>query len=157
MSQEPKVTRFGADPTVAQELATKAYVDSQVGVRARFVFGSGQNNKSANNLNFNPIGASGVPDGGENILLAIDFAFEIQRHRCGVTSNSKDATTTFHIRDDASNVTTITVTAASTGRFDSGALTVAVASGSIIGPACDTSGSTTGTIKFTHLVTCEAD
>lgn len=28
MSQEPKVTRFGADPTVAQELATKAYVDS---------------------------------------------------------------------------------------------------------------------------------
>lgn len=29
MSQEPKVTRFGADPTVDQELATKAYVDNQ--------------------------------------------------------------------------------------------------------------------------------
>jgi len=28
MSQEPKVTRFGVDPTVAQELATKAYVDA---------------------------------------------------------------------------------------------------------------------------------
>lgn len=28
MSQEPKVTRFGADPTVDQELATKAYVDA---------------------------------------------------------------------------------------------------------------------------------
>jgi len=28
MSQEPKVTRFGADPTVPQEIATKAYVDA---------------------------------------------------------------------------------------------------------------------------------
>jgi len=28
MSQEPKVTRFGVDPTVAQELATKNYVDT---------------------------------------------------------------------------------------------------------------------------------
>jgi len=28
MSQEPKVTRFGADPTRAQEVATKAYVDA---------------------------------------------------------------------------------------------------------------------------------
>jgi len=31
MSQEPKVTRFGADPTVDQELATKAYVDNTGG------------------------------------------------------------------------------------------------------------------------------
>jgi len=31
MSQEPKVTRFGADPTVDQELATKAYVDNSGG------------------------------------------------------------------------------------------------------------------------------
>jgi len=28
MRHEPKVTRFGADPTVDQELATKAYVDA---------------------------------------------------------------------------------------------------------------------------------
>jgi len=28
MSNEPKVTRFGADPTLEQELATKAYVDA---------------------------------------------------------------------------------------------------------------------------------
>jgi len=28
MSNEPKVTRFGADPTLTQELATKAYVDA---------------------------------------------------------------------------------------------------------------------------------
>jgi len=31
MSQEPKVTRFGADPTINQELATKAYVDNASG------------------------------------------------------------------------------------------------------------------------------
>jgi len=31
MSQEPKVTRFGADPTVDQELATKFYVDNTGG------------------------------------------------------------------------------------------------------------------------------
>jgi len=31
MSNEPKVTRFGADPTVDQELATKAYVDTSAG------------------------------------------------------------------------------------------------------------------------------
>jgi len=31
MSQEPKVTRFGADPTLDQEVATKAYVDNSSG------------------------------------------------------------------------------------------------------------------------------
>jgi len=31
MSQEPKVTRFGVDPLVPQELATKAYVDAGTG------------------------------------------------------------------------------------------------------------------------------
>jgi len=31
MSNEPKVTRFGADPTVDQELATKSYVDTSAG------------------------------------------------------------------------------------------------------------------------------
>jgi len=31
MSQEPKVTRYGVDPLVDQELATKAYVDNSSG------------------------------------------------------------------------------------------------------------------------------
>ena len=127
------------------------------GVAPRFIIAGGQQNKGSNNLNFQPLGAAAASSTSEAILAVIDVAFEIQRHRVAVGGNGKDAATTFHVRDDTSSVTTVSVAAATTGAFDSGALTVSVASGSQVGFACDTTGSTTGTIAFAEIATCEAE
>ncbi len=49
-----------------------------------------------------------------------------------VTTNSKATNQTFHFRDDGADATTLTITASTTGTYDTGDISVAVAAGSDI-------------------------
>jgi hypothetical protein len=64
------------------------------------------------------------------------------KHRLYV--NTKDGATTAGMRDDAVSIGTVSITAASTAQFDTGAISTAIASGSLVCFIVDTTASTTG-------------
>jgi len=152
MSQEPKVTRFGADPTVDQELATKAYVDSSGGGGGRAFLGSyGINTSHAGNANvfatwsswaFTSMSGSATES---KMITAIGWAITIKRIYCVSDTNTKNGVTIQGVRDDGVTSSSLTIAASTTGNFDSGDLTDEIASGSevcwIFDPTASSSGS----------------
>ena len=88
--------------------------------------------------------------GTESYLsLTIYLAFTIQRHTIHVTVNGKDGATTQGFRDDGSTVAPVTITAATTGEFDSGSIDIDIASGSVCDILIDLSASSSGSIEET--------
>jgi len=152
MSQEPKVTRFGADPTVDQELATKAYVDAGGGGGDKRVL-LGDNGMSASYssnserfapvIGFNFFNMSGSATEA-NSQITIDWGITIKRVYVTLVTNNKNANTIIAFRDDGVNVAPITIPATTTGEFDSGDVTTLIASGSLINWIVDTSLSSGG-------------
>jgi len=154
MSNEPKVTRFGADPTVDQELATKAYVDAGGGGGdKRVLLGVGGTiNAYTNNVTrFPPITAANYTNltgiGTEaNWQITIDWELTIKRLLVRWETNSKNGDTIMAFRDDGVNVAPVTVAASTTGEFDSGDVTGLIASGSAVNFIVDTTASSSGTL-----------
>ena len=58
------------------------------------------------------------------------FAYTIERNNCTVIANAMSVTTYIYVRDDGSDVAGITIAGGGTGQFDSGAISVTIASGS---------------------------
>jgi len=149
MSQEPKVTRFGADPTVDQELATKAYVDAGGGGgTGRSLIGGVTASLNAQNTFFFPlyVDLAGTMNGTveANEQIEIFFAFTIQRLTATSDQNTKTSDFPVAFRDDGVSVATLTILAGTTGQFDSGVLAVDVVSGSLCNWLIDTSANTGG-------------
>ncbi len=89
--------------------------------------------------------------------LIIDKPFTIRRIRGHINTNSKNAETTMLIRDDAADITgtSIAIAASTTGKFDSGALSLNVVSGSAIAWELDRTASASGSIgNLTFMAEC---
>jgi len=154
MSNEPKVTRFGADPTVDQELATKAYVDAGGGGGGNDIIGGFNFAVTQNQVFFmtlfggNWAAYNEAFDATEaNISFPIFYDVELNRFICIVPANSKDGNTIIGMRDDGVTAGSVTIGGGLTGAFDSGALTVAIASGSDVNFIYDSTASTGGTLS----------
>jgi len=149
LSQEPKVTRFGADPTVPQELATKAYVDSGGGGSGAFLIGAAMTSNGTHSNDYHPIF---VTQSWSTIRTErsqiITFAFTLTRLRLKIRINTSNGATPVSFNEDNVDLGTITVPASATGAFDSGALTDSVAAGSDISIHRDTTSSSAGTFQF---------
>jgi len=67
-----------------------------------------------------------------DVQLTFDDAFTLTRWRCQIGQNTKGSATNVNFRDDATNAATLAVPAVTTGNFDSGVISVAVAALSLI-------------------------
>jgi len=91
---------------------------------------------------------SGANEANNSVIC--NFALTITRIFARCRLNSKNGATIFQWRDDAATVASVTIGAALTGDFDSGVLSVAVATGSRCNFGIDTTASSGGNIA------CEA-
>jgi len=64
--------------------------------------------------------------------VEIFMNFNVVRISVNVATNSRSGTITLSFRDDGSNAGTVSITNGTTGQFDSGVISEAVASGSLI-------------------------
>jgi len=117
MSNEPKVTRFGADPTVDQELATKAYVDGQQHLNFFYLTEAGGDNnpQDAELWAYGESQGNTARDFRENDIL---FNATFQEHSLRVGANAHDSTVTWTFQIEAvSTSTVISVATGLTGTF----------------------------------------
>jgi len=132
MSQEPKVTRFGADPTVDQELATKAYVDaSHV---ASFITGGFFNNSPLLVDNF--IQLNGVIWGTVEIIQQTPFSNDctLRRITIHISVSTTDEVTDCRLRINGVNGNqVITIASTTTGVFQDLINTDVISSGDLVG------------------------
>ena len=71
-------------------------------------------------------------------------------------ANTKDEASVYGLRDDGADAGTVSIAATTTGLFDSGAISVAVATGSLICAMIDTSASSEGNYDMpSGLIECE--
>jgi hypothetical protein len=112
---------------------------------------------SSNTNVFNPIWSNltHINSSTESDMdVAINTDFTVIRNQALLTTNTKNASNTFAFRDDGSSVGALTITASTTGEFDSGAISVAVSSGSLCCFNRDSSGASSGTHRFIEFVSC---
>lgn len=83
--------------------------------------------------------------------VEITDAFDVKRITCFVKTNSRGSTLTLSFRDDGADKGTVSITNATTGQFDSGALTQSVAADSIINMKINT-GTGTGTLECRYIL-----
>lgn len=93
----------------------------------------------------NDFDTSHIPDSAVSIPLYFDW--ELNRIEFKNTTNTMNGDALFYFRDDGSTIGTVTITSASTGLFSSGALAVAVASGSYCNWKMDTLAYAFGTLN----------
>ncbi len=121
MSQEPKVTRFGADPTVDQELATKAYVDnsSPGGGFSTHIFGGYQGNGALASDLFGVPSTWVIVSGSETSnQVAAPGAGTYDNLTVNVGTNTRSVAPHFRLRINAVNGNLdITISASTTGVF----------------------------------------
>jgi len=150
MSQEPKVTRFGADPTVDQELATKAYVDAGGGSGVGFVIGSFRSGSHGSGaLRFwSMIGDSVSTSTENNVQFAVGFESTLEQIFCQINANSLNDVCTCGMRDDGATPSTITIASATTGNFSNTGIGSTVATASLLNWFTDSTVASSGSITF---------
>jgi len=120
--------------------------------------GTSQNNSSGNTVLFVSINGSGAAIGSAteaNVDQVIDFAFTVRRLTVWVETNSKDQDVPMIGRDDGGDITNMTVTALAgvTGSLTTGAISDAVASGSLCAFEIDRSACTSGSMELGSIST----
>ena len=86
--------------------------------------------------------------------FTMNTAFTIIRNQANFETNTMNAAVTLSFRDDSSSLATLTITAATTGQFDSGAVDLDIAAGSDCCFNRDASGTSSGTHTFINMVSC---
>jgi len=80
---------------------------------------------------FQPFNSTNVNVDTESYVdNTVNTALTCTRSNCNVFANSKASNQTYAFRDDGADVGALTITASTTGEFDSGAISVSIASGS---------------------------
>jgi len=123
----------------------------------RFLITNGHAGTTQNTVSFWPIDSnSGSFASGTEALVdeTMRFAFRITRHHCTAIVNTKNVNFTCLFRDDAGDVASVTLTASTTGEFDSGVLTDDIVIDSVCDMERDTSGSASGTTTFVSYLEC---
>lgn len=92
-----------------------------------------------------------------DVQLSMDFPLLIRRFRVRVMGNNsgKDATTTIALRNNGATITSVSVTAAATGEFNTGTLSIPIVVGDLVNGLMDTSASSAGTIGFVAYIYCQ--
>jgi len=150
-----QVTRFGPDPTLEQEVATKNYVDSQGGGGGNTIIMARRGSNSTNNVRFSSMNNDiwgGIEGDKTNI---VGFGFTVIRSTASFATNGKDGDTICGFRDDGVTAGSITVGAGLTGQFDSGAISVAVATLSECCMLLDSSASSSGSFVLSMCTSIE--
>jgi len=127
----PLVTRFGPQPLLDNEIANKAYVDAGGGGggSGRFLMFMGNLNYASNSTFYWNIMGFNIFSTVESVVATpISFAFTIERHFVNFSVNTRSNDTDC----DGSDASTVQVPNGTTGVFDSGAISVAVLSGSLV-------------------------
>lgn len=133
MSNEPKVTRFGADPTVAQELATKAYVDAVPGSGPSFIAGGFHANVAMTIDSLFGLGLVQFVSVEANIQTPFSNACTLRRMSINILSSTTDANTDFRLRINGTNGNQIIVIpSATTGVFQDLVNTDSISSGDLV-------------------------
>ena len=86
--------------------------------------------------------------------FTMNTTFTIIRNQANFPTNTMNAAVTLSFRDDSSSLATLTITAATTGQFDSGAVDLDIAAGSDCCFNRDASGTSSGTHTFINMVSC---
>jgi len=136
----PLVTRFGADPLLDLEVANKQYVDNSGGGGGWFVMGQGRDSLGAfhGEAFWGPFNTgSDAPEPRAQMLISI--AVNLRRQWLSISFNTNTVgDTLWNIRDDAVTINLMTIAFGVTGQIDSGDITVAIATGSLINTRSDT-------------------
>lgn len=109
---------------------------------------------SNNTLLFMAIGGSQIFATESDTTVTKAFAHTLIRHQFGIFANSKTGGTnsTFAYRDDGANIGAGTIAIGTTGQVDSGAITTAIASGSVCCFVQDLSTQSGGSITMSKQV-----
>jgi len=86
--------------------------------------------------------------------ITMTNAFTIIRHQANLITNTKNGTVTLSFRDDASSIQTLSITASTTGQFDSGEVDIDVAADSLCNYNRDSTGASSGTHSYVEFVSC---
>jgi len=155
----PLVTRFGADPVQDLEVANKRYVDTSGGSRPVWFFSMNQSNLSGTSLDFFGAFYGGADDLRQvlaEVQIEVTRAFTLLRHTIVVSDNTKSGTIDLSFVDDGGLLATTTILAGTTGNFDSGALSLSIATDSLC--ACNIDFTSGGSGSFAtplNLYECE--
>lgn len=110
---------------------------------------------TANGLRYIPLVRGSTHATETDASITRDIAYTVKRFRARIETMTKTANPTIAYRDDATDVSSLTITG--TGEFDSGAISVGVAAGSLVNFKVDTSVSTSGTLGIAVMeVRCES-
>jgi len=119
-------------PVNDQDVANKAYVDAG-GTNHRAFLQTGLGSTAVTANRFAGFGVLNNDATGANVEIVINSAIRILRMTCNVNTNSRNAAFTMAVQDDGVDTTaTMSITASTTGQFDTGAVTADIASGSAI-------------------------
>lgn len=127
------------------------------GGAAKFITFTGIVTSTGNVLFFVPFGSVSNAESSSteaNEVSRVKSALTLLRHNAQVVTNTKNGATKVTCRDDGVDITgtDFSITASTTGEFDSGALTSAIAANSLICTERDTSASSSGSFRA-HLTT----
>jgi len=132
----PLVTRFGADPTLPQELATKNYVDNGGQPVFRFLFQIPQAISPIASLRFYNVIATYASQEGDTVEAAMQTAawqaYQLRRLYGHVEVNVRTEESIYIFRINAADGATLTVPAATNGDFDTGDINVTIAVGDLL-------------------------
>jgi len=147
----PKTTRYGADPLVDPELATKKYVDDNAGgggFYGSMEFTSGGGNTSI----FHGINTGGFTTTTNSQRSINETVLTIKRWVIRVQTNSKGIDIPADLLDDAVSILSITILNNTTGTFSSGEVTLTVAVDSEFSQNFDRSVASGGTLGYVTTI-----
>jgi len=122
------------------------------GVSASWITGDfGADNDSGNADVFLPMGfgrEAGARTTESDVSNEINTAVTLTRHVDRCECNEKNSATVSSFRDDGSDVGALSITASTTGLFDTGAISVSIVAGSLCDWHFDTSSSNAGSLNL---------
>lgn len=156
MSVNKGLTRID-DAVIPDELVRFSQLGGGGGATPKFYVTWTQTGFSTNDIFFCPFNTSSffsTTEALRNVEIFIDY--NVTRVTARVITNTKNGATIVGHRDDGVNAGTLSIPASTTGALDSGALSVSIASGSLVSGIMDTSASSGGTFDVRGvLIECE--
>ncbi|MAE81701.1 MAG: hypothetical protein CMB80_03110 [Flammeovirgaceae bacterium] len=120
---------------------------------------NGENDGASNNRDdffglFHSISWANSTTEGD-VVSTLNNGFSIIRHQATFFSNTKNGDTVISFRDDGASSNSLTIGASTSGEFNSGAISVAVADDSECCWERDATASSSGTNYYTEFITCQ--
>jgi len=122
----------GSNITLTNNADDITIASTAAAVTPRFMIHNTVRNTNNSTTRFGAVYDDTVGGSETGVDQTINFAYEVNRMTANVPENAKTSDQTVGFRDDGADAGTVVITGSATGEFDSGALTIAVASGSAV-------------------------